>query len=159
MDREKQQTHSRAGVAEAEAKARQVHAKQRDKGGAPYIEHPLAVAATLRKAGAGDTAISVALLHDVVEDSDTTLNDLRAAGFSDIVLKAVDAITRRENESRTRYLRRVSGNQIALSVKFADLRHNMDLSRIPCPNMTDRIRVLRYIRDTVVLYALSKLKA
>jgi GTP diphosphokinase / guanosine-3',5'-bis(diphosphate) 3'-diphosphatase len=123
------------------------HAGAVDKGGRPYVEHPLRVAARL----AGETERTVALLHDVVEDSGVSLADLAAAGFSPEVVLAVDALSRREGEAYAAYLERVVVDGVATRVKLADLAENMDLSRIPVPTERDTSRVRRYERARAFL--------
>jgi (p)ppGpp synthase/HD superfamily hydrolase len=118
--------------------AENAHAGQLDKGGSPYINHPLAVAAMVE----GDTEKVVAILHDVVEDGGVLLDSLQQFGLD--VVNAVDAITRREGELRGDYLSRVAANPLAKAVKIADLRHNSDLSRIAAPTGRDIVRAKRY---------------
>jgi len=125
--------------------ASKAHEGQVDKGGNPYIEHPLAVERLVSKPKEG----VVALLHDVVEDTDVTLEDL--APFGRQVVKAVDAITQRAGESRDGYLTRVEANPIARIVKIADLTHNSDLSRIPHPTQRDFNRVKKYQEEIALL--------
>jgi hypothetical protein len=125
--------------------ARKAHEGQYDKGGKPYIEHPLAVEKLL----VSPRQRIVALLHDVVEDTDTTLEDLRPFGKE--IVAAVDAITKRDNEPLKNYLTRVKANPIARAVKIADLTHNSDLSRIPNPTQEDYDRAERYRKEIGVL--------
>ncbi len=106
--------------------AMEAHAGQLDKGGNDYINHPATVASFV----ASDTEKAVAWLHDVVEDTSITTKDLLKLGFTEEIVDAVDAITRRENEDRDAYLERVKNNEVARVVKIADLKHNSDLSRI-----------------------------
>lgn len=127
--------------------ARTAHAGQVDKGGRPYIEHIDAVAA-----GVDDpVAKTVAYLHDVLEDSDITAGDLKALGFTDEVIEAVETLTRTEGESYDRFIDRVSGNPLAAQVKLSDLIHNSDLSRIPRPSENDIKRVEKYKKSIVRL--------
>lgn len=123
------------------------HKGQTDKGGGDYIFHPVTVALHVKT----DDEKTVALLHDVVEDTDTTLNDLRAMGFSETVVQAVDSVTRRPDEPRNDYLRRVKANVIATAVKIADLHHNSDISRIPAPSEKDFARVAKYAEEIAFL--------
>lgn len=114
--------------------ARRVHLAHRDKSGAPYLGHVARVAA--RVAGAGDDAVTVAWLHDVVEDGQISLCDLLSAGFSREVLDAVDALTRRDQESDASYVDRVVRSPLARLVKRADVSDNLDpqrLKEIPAP--------------------------
>jgi len=120
--------------------ATKAHAGQKDRGGHDYIEHPLRVASTF----SDDIPYAVAVLHDVVEDTAVTLNDLVAQGFPDEVVSAVDALTRRSCEDYEKYIQRLSNNPLAKSVKLEDLRHNMDLKRIPYPTAKDLQHMERY---------------
>lgn len=118
------------------------HKGQTDKAGADYIDHPIAVANQMET----DTEKAVAYLHDVVEDTDITLNQLSTYGFSLEILDAVDAITRREQEQYRDYIERVKENAIALKVKLADLRHNSDITRFQKPTSRDIARCNNYKR-------------
>ena len=111
----------------AMAIAREAHDGQLDKGGQPYIGHPAAVASELD----GDLLRATAWLHDVVEDTDWTLDDLRDRGVDESVVEAVDAVTRRKGEGETYrdYVDRVALNEMARQVKVADLWHNSDPAR------------------------------
>ncbi len=127
--------------------ARKAHAGQKDKSGADYILHPIAVAAKV------DTPEEkmAAYLHDVVEDTDVTLEDLKALGFPAEVVEAVDCLTKRDGLPLADYLYRVKTNPLARRVKLADLSHNSDISRIPDPKEKDFRRVERYHRETAYL--------
>lgn len=116
------------------------HKGQKDRGGKDYILHPLYVAKLVQS----EEEKIVALLHDVIEDTDITLDDLRASGFPESVINALDAITKRPGETYSDYLERVVENPIALSVKIADITHNADLSRIPNPTEKDIARTAKY---------------
>ena len=109
------------------------HKDQVDKGGAPYYLHPIYVALNV----SNEDEKIVALLHDVVEDTDITLDDLRREGFSDEIVNAVDAITHRD-ESYELYIQKVKTNTIATVVKIADIKHNMDISRLNRKNLTEK---------------------
>lgn len=111
-----------------------------DKGGMPYIFHPVHLAEQMET----EAEICTALLHDVVEDTNTTLLDLKKRGFSPEIIEAIDALTRRENESYEEYIERLSKNLIALKVKKADLEHNMDLSRLSFVTFKDKDRSKKY---------------
>ena len=127
--------------------ATHVHKNQVDKAGKPYINHPKAVARMLGT----EEAQTVALLHDVIEDTSVTLDDLKGAGFSDDIITAVDCLTQREGERREEYIMRVSKNPLATMVKLADLKHNQDLSRIKNPSEKDFERVARYREEEAFL--------
>ena len=109
----------------ARALCRKAHEGQLDKGGQPYWQHPFAVADAVE----GDSEKATAYLHDVVEDTSYSLDDLRDAGFPECVVRAVDALTHREGEPYRAYLDRVRGNKVALAVKLADAAHNGDPTR------------------------------
>lgn len=96
------------------------HRGQKRWDGSPYIDHPIAVAQSLKDV---DAQI-VALLHDVVEDTDITLDDL--SSFGDEVVDAVNAITKRDGERYVDYLNRVAANGLATEVKIADITHNLN---------------------------------
>lgn len=127
--------------------ATNAHKGQVDKGGNDYIEHPKAVAAMCRT----PEQKVVALLHDTVEDTPVTLQQLKELGFSKQVVDAVDCLTRRDNEDRKTYLQRVKSNALATAVKIADLEHNSTLSRIPHPTERDLARVARYKQELFFL--------
>lgn len=122
--------------------AAKAHKGQKDKAGKAYIFHPLHVAAHTK----GRKAKTVALLHDVVEDSDITLDDLKKAGFNDEIVEAVAAITKIKGEAYGLYLKRVKSNKIARAVKLADLAHNSDLNRLKSITAKDEARKKRYTK-------------
>lgn len=117
-------------LSEAIALATRAHASQLDKAGAPYIGHPQRVARSVAAAGGSETAQVVAYLHDVVEDTAWTFDELRTAGFSNEVVTAIDALTRQEDESYVEFVARAGSNPIARLVKLADLADNLDPARI-----------------------------
>lgn len=128
--------------------ARQAHFGQVDKAGKEYILHPIAVAEShdpIKKV--------VALLHDVVEDSNITAEEIRSQ-FGDEIGDAVDAITHREKESYMEYVKRVAKNPVVKAVKIADLRHNMQLSRLPVVTDKDIERVEKKYKPALA-YLLS----
>ena len=139
-------------LAKAIALAAQAHVDQVDRAGQPYILHPLRMmmrlatqSAALRTEEREDAQI-VAILHDVVEDTPTTLEDLRAAGFAERILAAIDCVTRREEESYDEFVTRSQSNPLARLVKLADLEDNMDLKRIGMLTDDDVARLNRYHR-------------
>jgi (p)ppGpp synthase/HD superfamily hydrolase len=111
---------------DAIALAASAHRSQLDKGGQPYILHPLRV--MLRQQD--ETARIVAVLHDVVEDTSVTLIGLREAGYGEEVCEAIDCLTRRHGEDYDGMLSRVETNPTARRVKLADLEDNMDPRRL-----------------------------
>lgn len=127
--------------ARAESLARRAHAGQTDRLGVAYIHHPEAVAGNVRRRHPDNVdAIVVGWLHDVVEDTDVPLTEIRA-GFGDVVADAVDAITRRHGEDPDAYYGRVAANATALVVKRADLTHNTDPARtaLLAPDARERL--------------------
>ena len=120
--------------------ARAAHDGQVDKAGKPYIGHIMRVIGHLPDDATDDHRV-VAALHDVVEDTDTTLGDLRAAGLTPVQADAVDAMTHRPGELRSAYYRRVKGNPVALVVKEADLADNADPERLAALDQADRQRL------------------
>lgn len=115
------------------------HSGQFDKGGQPYILHPLRVMMML----SGEKRMIAAVLHDVVEDAGIELS-LISHWFGAEVAQAVDALSRREGESYGDFIERCANDPIACSVKWADLQDNMDLSRIPDPGEADYARMEKY---------------
>jgi (p)ppGpp synthase/HD superfamily hydrolase len=97
-----------------------MHDRQTDKSGAPYIFHPIRVASTFTD----EFLQTIAVLHDVVEDTKMTLADLDAM-FPQGVVNAVDALTRREGEAYEDFIQRVARNPSARKVKIADIRDNL----------------------------------
>lgn len=128
-------TKALSGFAMIEAAAtiaRQAHEGQADKAGRPYIEHPAAVAERCRyNYGFDAHLIAAAWLHDVVEDTEWTIESLREEGFSEQTLAAVEAVTRREGEDYlSEFIPRViASGQRAIRLKRADLSHNTSPSR------------------------------
>lgn len=131
------QTLERAIVIAATA-----HAGQVDKGGAPYILHPLKV--MLRMSSLEERIVAV--LHDVVEDCGISLEDLRKEGFSEAVLSAIESVTKVPGESYEDFVERAAQNPIGRVVKLADLEENSDLSRIASPSWEDLERIEKYRR-------------
>lgn len=129
--------------------AARAHAGQVDKAGEPYIFHPIRV----MLAQSDTQARIAAILHDVVEDSDVTLDDLGREGFSEEVLTAVDALTEREGETQPDKAKRAAENEIALMVKLADVTDNMDMSRIRQPAERDHARLREYEQMKEILMA------
>ena len=102
------------------------HKDQTDKSGMPFVFHPFHLAEQMPDE---DTTI-VALLHDVIEDTPYTLDDLRAMGFNEQVLDALALMTHDKRIPYMDYVAKIKGNKIARTVKLADLKHNSDLSRL-----------------------------
>lgn len=116
------------------------HAGQVDKADQPYILHPLKVMMHVDS----EQERIVAVLHDVVEDCDVTLEMLANEGFSSDIIDAVEAVTKRPGESRIEAAKRAATNPIARKVKLADNTENSDRSRIPNPTLEDFSRLEEY---------------
>ena len=116
------------------------HAGQTDKAGLDYILHPLQVAAEVTT----DEEKAVALLHDIIEDTDVTASELLAKGLPDNVVEAVEALTKKHNQNYAAYLAGVKKNRLATAVKLVDLKHNSDLSRLEKITQKDRDRAEKY---------------
>jgi len=128
------------------------HAGQTDKAGAPYILHPLRMMLRLSTADERITAV----LHDVVEDCGVSFDALRAEGFSEIVIQAIDSVTKRDGESYESYVLRAASHPIGRRVKLADLEDNSDLSRIANPTARDYERTEKYLRAIETIRALEE---
>lgn len=120
----------------------EAHRHQRDKAGQPYTLHLLRVMLRLHTEIERITAV----LHDLVEDTPYTLNDLRALGYPPEVIAALDCLSKREGETYEDFIGRIEPNPLARRVKLADLEDNMDLRRIPYPTDTDFARLAKYRR-------------
>lgn len=138
-------------VALARDVAVRAHEGQTDKVGRPYIEHPAAVAARLSTV---DEQV-VGWLHDVVEDTDITLAELREMGFTTEQVLAVDAMTKRRGEPLSDSMARVMADPLAPRVKRADVSHNADPARLALvPEEATRARLqAKYERTAELLGA------
>jgi (p)ppGpp synthase/HD superfamily hydrolase len=126
----------------AESFARAAHDGQFDKVGADYIHHPAAVAANVERLGGTATQIAAAWLHDVVEDTSVTADDL-AEQFPAAIVEAVVAVTKVDGESTAGYFARVAANPDAVVVKVADLAHNTEPSRVAKLDAATRKRLAK----------------
>lgn len=120
----------------------QAHKGQVDKGGNPYILHPLAV---MNRVETIEEKI-VAVLHDVVEDTEVTIDQLRETGFSEEILEAINLLTKAKEDSYEEFIEKTLKNRIARNVKIADIKENMNLSRIQDPSEQDYMRLEKYKR-------------
>jgi hypothetical protein len=136
---------------QAIAIAAKAHAGQVDKAGAPYVLHPLRMMLRVSTTEERITAV----LHDVVEDCGISLEELRAEGFSEIVIEAINSITRKPDESYETFVRRAAANPVGRQVKLADLEDNSDLSRIANPSVRDHERIAKYRRAIETIRALE----
>ena len=125
----------------------EAHKDQVDKSGLPYVFHPAHVAEQMTD----EATTIVALLHDVVEDTDYTLEDLAAEGFEKEILEAVALMTHEDDVPYLDYVAKLKNNPIARAVKLADLAHNSDLSRIGEVDDETRKRLEKYKKATALL--------
>jgi len=104
----------------------EAHKEQTDKSGMPYVFHPFHLAEQM----ADEATTVVALLHDVVEDTELTFEDLEKQGFGGEIISALKLLTHNDDTPYMDYVAKIKNNKIATKVKLADLRHNSDLSRL-----------------------------
>ena len=116
------------------------HKDQLDKSGLPYVFHPFHLAEQMTDE---DTTI-VALLHDVIEDTEHTFDDLRRFGFNENVISAIALMTHDDDVPYMDYVRNIAKDPIAKKVKLADLRHNSDMSRLDMITQKDIERAEKY---------------
>ena len=119
----------------------EAHRGQKDRNGAPYILHPVRVMARVQ------TPIekTVAILHDVVEDTPWTFDQLKAEGFPETVLTALQCVTKQEGEPYEAFVKRSASNALARQIKIADLEDNMDVRRLKEVTQEDRQRLNKYL--------------
>jgi GTP diphosphokinase / guanosine-3',5'-bis(diphosphate) 3'-diphosphatase len=146
-DLQKQLKNATFPLARAIEIAKSAHLGQFDKAGKPYIDHPFNVMNQLR----GNLAKMTGVLHDVVEDTNTTFEDLEKMGCPSVVIEALKLVTHPKNYRGTKaeYINGIkaiadSGNQLAIDVKYADLTHNSDTSRLSNPTKKDLARTEKY---------------
>jgi (p)ppGpp synthase/HD superfamily hydrolase len=116
------------------------HEGQMDKGGNPYLFHPLRL---MMNAFTEEEQI-VAVLHDTIEETSLTLEDLQTEGFSEKVVAAVDSLSRRKKESYEDFILRIKESPLARRIKVLDLQDNMNLTRTKKPTDKDRKRLEKY---------------
>ena len=132
--------------------AYEAHRGQLDKTGVPYIFHPFHVAETMTN----EAAVITALLHDVIEDTDLTLDDLAREGFDeDNILTALSLLTHNPAEDYMDYISRLSTCPLALQVKLGDLRHNSDVTRLDAMDEKMMSRQKKYAKAIHLLEAIS----
>lgn len=116
------------------------HQNQVDKGGLPYILHPLRIMIKMQT----DEEMIVALLHDVVEDSEISLKDISKYEFDKKIMSALKVLTYSTNQNYEDYIKKISKNKLARKIKIADLTDNMNLNRLPYLNKKDFERIKKY---------------
>ena len=125
----------------------EAHRDQVDKTGLPYVFHPFHLAEQMTD----EETTVCALLHDVVEDADYTLDDLKEMGFSQSVLEALSLLTHEEGVPYMDYVKSIKANEIARAVKIADLRHNSDVTRLDTLTEWDIARNEKYAEALKIL--------
>jgi len=118
------------------------HKGQVDKADKPYILHPLRLMFKMQT----ENEMIAAVLHDVVEDTDWTIEKLEAEGFDEEVITAVKLLTHDKKVPYKKYIEAIKTNKIALKVKLADLEDNMDIKRIAHPKFRDYARLAEYLK-------------
>jgi len=122
--------------------ATKAHHGQFDRGGNPYILHPLKVMHYLKTDD--EELMCMALGHDVIEDTSVTYKDLREAGISQRVIDGIRALTKQPGQTYDEYKQNVFANIDAMRVKMADLRHNTDIRRLKGVTEKDLTRMAKY---------------
>lgn len=122
--------------------ATNAHAGQFDRGGNPYILHPLKVMHYLKSTD--EELMCMALGHDVIEDTSVTYKDLRDAGISERVIVGIRALTKQPGQTYEEYKEGVFASEDAMRVKMADLRHNTDIRRLKGVTEMDIARIAKY---------------
>ena len=125
----------------------EAHRGKKDRYGSPYILHPLRVMGRLNS----PMEKAVGILHDVVEDTDWTFEDLTHEGFPESVLEALKCVTKRDGEPYDDFVRRSASNPLAKRVKLADLEDNLDLRRITEVTEKDLARLQKYVKARTFL--------
>ena len=123
------------------------HKDQLDKSGLPYVFHPFLVAESMDD----EDSTIVALLHDTIEDTDATIEDIIGLGFNENVIEALKLLTHDKSIDYFDYINKIKTNPLATKVKLADLRHNSDLSRLNTITEKDLERVRKYKKSIDIL--------
>ena len=122
--------------------AAEAHAGQTDKAGAPYVLHLLRV----MQAQTTKEAMMVGVLHDLVEDTDFSFDDLRERGYPDEVIEALRHVTKQDGEPYQEFAERAGQHPVARQIKIADLEDNMDVTRLDEISEEDANRLAKYRR-------------
>lgn len=122
--------------------ATNAHKEQTDKAGKPYILHPIRVS---ERCNTAEERI-VALLHDIIEETEITSSDLLSKGFPKQIVDAILSVTKQENENYDDFIKRCSANPIGKAVKIHDLEDNMDITRLKELTETDLQRLNKYLK-------------
>ena len=125
----------------------EAHKDQLDKSDMPYVFHPFHLAEQMTD----EVTTIVALLHDVIEDTDYTLENLRDMGFSEAALEAIALMTHAPDVPYMDYVAKIKTNPVARAVKLADLRHNSDMTRLDQVTPWDETRAEKYKKAMALL--------
>lgn len=138
--------------------ASQAHVHQFDRGGNPYILHPLTVMQFVKHAGGDLEQQQIAIGHDLFEDTEVDAAHLSALGFSSRVIEGIKCLTKVDGESYEEYKAKVKSNSDAVVVKMADLRHNTDISRLNKTVLSEKdiARIIKYNQFYLELQTLAK---
>ncbi len=123
------------------------HKDQKDKSGLPYVFHPFHLAEQMDD----ENSVIVALLHDVVEDSDMSFEDLESMGFNQEIIETLKLLTHEKDVDYFDYVNKIKENELAKKVKLADLRHNSDISRLEKISEKDVERRKKYLKAIKIL--------
>lgn len=123
------------------------HLNQVDKSGIPYIFHPIYLAERMDD----EESTIVALLHDTVEDSEMTINDLKMEGFSEKVIDAINCLTHNKNLTYEEYIMGIKINPLAKKVKLVDLEHNSLIARLDSIDEDTKLRLIKYSKAKEML--------
>jgi (p)ppGpp synthase/HD superfamily hydrolase len=138
-------------IAVAQAIAERAHADQCDKAGEPYIGHAARTAERVQAAGGGEYAVAGAWLHDTLEDTNVTAEELAREGIPAEVIEAVQLLTHPHHEPYADYVWRVSGNPLAAQVKRADVADNADPRRLTQLPTETRARLERKYAQAIAI--------
>lgn len=116
------------------------HNGKKDKADLPYILHPIRI---MLKMNIKEEMI-IAILHDVVEDSSITMNDLKLAGFNKSIISTLDLLSKKKSQSYSNYIKKIASNKKATKIKIADLEDNLILQRINKIDSKDWPRIKKY---------------
>ena len=125
----------------------EAHKNQMDKSGMPYVFHPFHLAEQMQT----EETTVVALLHDLVEDTDYTIEDLTSMGFDKNITDAIALMTHADDVEYMNYVRKIKNNPIAKAVKLADLKHNSDLTRLDVVDQKALSRREKYLKAIALL--------
>lgn len=116
------------------------HTGQQDKAGQPYILHPLRLMFRFEN----EIEMIVAVMHDVIEDSDVTFADLKEQGFTQEIIAAIDCLSKKRGEDYEKFIQRVCTNRLAKKIKVEDIKDNLNLTRLEKISSQDLRRIEKY---------------